>query len=59
MYIHRKIKDWKTTVVRCLLFLLSFNDIVISCVQGKVEERKPLLVLFSDEAMKIILSTAA
>ncbi|XP_056022649.1 exportin-5-like [Ostrea edulis] len=27
--------------------------------KGKVEERKPLLVLFSDEAMKIILSTAA
>lgn len=82
-------KDWKTTVVRCLLFLLSLtlsfkkklfcdhqlsnllsmqlsyifilyaNDIVIPCVQGKVEERKPLLVLFSDEAMKIILSTAA
>ena len=28
-------------------------------LQGKIEDRKPLLVLFSDEAMKIILGTAA
>lgn len=50
------------TFSQCSYHTSSFcklNNNVISCVQGKVEERKPLLVLFSDDAMKIILNTAA